>query len=243
MALGFGDRARLGQLYPSGGLCDYEMQLMAPSGVQVVTTRLPFAGTSVADDMGLVDDLEFHAALLADAEVDLIAFNCTAASMLVGAEAITSRITAKTGIPAVTTIEAVEQALLALDAKHIALVNPYPPEVEQREIAYLADRGFTVDATAGPACATPIEQATISPATWCRHVAELDTRGLDAVLVSCAGVRTAEIIVELEDACGLPVVTSNQALLRLSLLRMGLAPTSSGYGRLLAGLPDTVTTR
>ena len=33
MSLGFGTTARIGQLYPSGGLCDYEPQLMAPAGV------------------------------------------------------------------------------------------------------------------------------------------------------------------------------------------------------------------
>src|SRR5690606_8524778 len=112
-------------------------------------------------------------------------------------------------------------------------------EVEEHEIDYLADRGVTVVATAGPACATPTEQGAIPHATWLREVAALDPTGADAVLISCAGVQTAEIIDELEDLCGLPVVTSNQALLRLVLLRLGLAPVSPGYGRLLAALPAT----
>ncbi|MDP9821836.1 maleate cis-trans isomerase family protein [Nocardioides massiliensis] len=247
MALGFGHRARVGQLYPSGGLCDYELQMMAPAGVQVVTTRMPFAATSAADDLAMIRDLERNALLLADAEVDLIAFNCTAASLLAGPEVVTARITAATGISAVTTIDAVEQALLALDARRIALVNPYPPEVEEHEISYLADHGFTVVATAGPACATPTEQGAIPHDTWRREVGGLDPAAIDAVLISCAGVQTAEIIGELEDLCGLPVVTSNQALLRLVLLHLGLEPVSPDYGRLLAAraaaLPATEVVR
>ncbi|WP_406726860.1 hypothetical protein WJ438_22660 [Streptomyces sp. GD-15H] len=84
MSLGFGHLARIGHLYPSGGLCDYEIQLMAPDGVQFLTTRLPFRNTGIADDLGLVENLEQHARLLADADVDVIAVNCTAVTLLVG---------------------------------------------------------------------------------------------------------------------------------------------------------------
>ena len=104
--------ARVGHLYPSGGLCDDEIQLMAPTGVQFLTTRLPFRATGVADDLALADDLELHAGLLADAAVNLIAFNCTAASMLLGPEPLRRRIAAETSLPVVTTIEAVVEPFL-----------------------------------------------------------------------------------------------------------------------------------
>jgi hypothetical protein len=42
MASGFGWKARIRHLYPSGGLCDYVPQLMAPTGFQYLTTRLSF---------------------------------------------------------------------------------------------------------------------------------------------------------------------------------------------------------
>ena len=94
MALEFGWRARIGQLYPSGGLCDHEPQLMAPAGVQFLTTRLGFRKARIEDDRALVNGIENHARLLADAEVDLIAFNCTAASLVVGPDEINRRIRA-----------------------------------------------------------------------------------------------------------------------------------------------------
>ena len=83
MSIGFGHRARIGQLYPSGGLCDFEVQRMAPEGVQFVTTRMSFRDTSRESDLALVQDVEAHARLLADAKAELIAFNCNAASLMV----------------------------------------------------------------------------------------------------------------------------------------------------------------
>lgn len=234
MSLGFGTRARVGQLYPSGGLCDYELQVMAPDGVQVLTTRMPFRATGVADDLALVQGLEHHARLLADAEVDLIAFNCTAASMLVGPAEVRRRIHEATDLPAVTTIEAVEVALDLLGARRIALLNPYPDEVVAREVAHLAGLGVDTVVTAGPSCATPVEQGSIPPEEWLRLAGSIDTGDVDVVLLSCAGTRTAEVLDAMEQACGRPVVTSNQALLRLVLTRLGIAPVSTGYGHLLS---------
>jgi len=99
MVLGFGWKARIGQLYPSGGLCDYEPQVMAPEGVQFLTTRLGFRKAGLEDDAAVARDLEPHAKLLADAQVQLVAFNCTAASLVAGPDVINRRITDATGIP------------------------------------------------------------------------------------------------------------------------------------------------
>lgn len=242
MSVGFGARARVGQLYPSGGLCDYELQMMAPAGVQVLTTRMAFRGTSVADDLALVDDLEAHARLLADAEVDLIVFNCTAASLLVGPAEIRRRIHEATGIGSITTIEAVEAALHHLGVRRIALLNPYPEDVEAHEVEHLHGLGFEVVATAGPSCATPVEQAGIPPEEWVRLAGGLATAGADGVLISCAGTRTAEAIATIEELTGLPVVTSNQALVRHVLTTLEVEPVSPGYGSLLSPASPTTPT-
>ena len=123
MTGGFGWRARIGQLYPAGGLADSEPQTMAPDGVLFVTTRLGFNRVGLEQSRGLVRDLEGPARLLADAEVQLILFNCTSASMAVGPEAIKTRITGATGLPATTTIEGVMAALAATGARRLGLLG------------------------------------------------------------------------------------------------------------------------
>lgn len=239
MSIGFGDRARIGHIYPSGGICDYEIQMMAPPGVQFLTTRLPFHHTGLDDDRAMADGVAGAAVLLAHAEVDLIAFNCTAASMLVGPDAIREQVSAATGgIRCLTAIEAVVQGLQAVGARRIALLTPYPDEVEEAEVAYLAAHGFTVVARGGPVCETPVEQGSILAAEWVRLAAELDTAHADAVLISCAGTQTADAVAAVEASSGLPVITSNQALLWLVLSACGITDRIPLYGRLLA-LPRT----
>ncbi|WP_018004432.1 maleate cis-trans isomerase family protein [Cupriavidus neocaledonicus] len=237
MSLGFGYQARIGHLYPSGGLCDFEVQLMAPAGVQFVTTRMPFSRTSLESDKAVVADVESHAALLATAEVSLIAMNCTAASMAVGAQAINQRIFDATGIPSITTTDAILAALRAIGASRVALMTPYPSEVVEMEIAFLARHNIEVTCDISDPCSTPIQQGSFPASHWAELAAQIDTDQADAVLISCAGIQVSGVIEAIERA-GKPVVASNQALLWHCLRTLGLTDRPSGFGSLLAGRFD-----
>ncbi|MFE4500483.1 hypothetical protein ACFRFQ_11510 [Rhodococcus sp. NPDC056743] len=240
MSLGFGHITRIGHLYPSGGLCDYELQLMAPDGVQFITTRLPFATTDIEGDRLLVKWLESYVGLLADAQVDIIALNCTAATMLVGPERLKKRIYDATGIEAVTTIEAVMAALATTGVRHPALLTPYPEDVVEAEVCFLRSEGIEVVTHLGMPRLTPVEQAMIEPGQWRDLAATLDRTKIDGLLVSCAGVRIADEIESIERQLDLPVITSNQALLWHLLETLRIPERPRGYGSLLAGLhPET----
>jgi len=236
MSIDFGTLARIGHLYPSGGLCDYEIQRMAPDGVQFVTTRMPFRRTGLADDLALFDDLEAHSRLLADAEVDLIAVNCTAATMLAGPDAVNSRVRAATGIAATTTIEAVLEALAAAGIRRVALLTPYEEEVTAAEVAFLRAQGLEVAGTATLPCRTPVEQAERDPEVWRRLARDPALRQADGLLISCAGIRVAPVLADIEREFGRPVIASNQALLWRCLRMTGVQDRPAGYGALLNGV-------
>lgn len=224
---------RIGHLYPSGGVADYEIMRMAPEGVQFLTTRMPFRRTGREDDLALLRDVETHAGLLADARVELVAFNCTAASLMAGPGVLEQRIETATGIPAVTTIDGVTRALTRLGARRIALFTPYPHEVIAEEIHYFDRLGITVTAQNHLPCATPLEQGEIPAQRWLDLALAIPTSDADALLFSCAGITISPVIERIEHATGLPVVTSNAALLRLVLDRLAWPAPVSGYGRLL----------
>lgn len=225
---------RVGHLFPSGGVSDYELIQMAPAEVQFLTTRMPFRKTGLADDRALLHDVETPAQLLADAKVELIAFNCTAASLLAGDGVLEARITAVTGIPAVTTIAAVKSALAELQAQRIALFTPYPEEVVAAELIYLQAQGFSVVAQSHLPRHLPLDQGLIPPADWIDLVAATDLADAQAILFSCAGIVISPVIAQIEAMTGLPVVTSNQALLRLVLRHLGCDAPVLGFGDVLA---------
>lgn len=235
MTGGFGWRARIGQLYPAGGLADSEPQTMAPDGVLFVTTRLGFGRVGLAHSLGLVRDLEGPARLLADAAVQLILFNCTSASMAVGPDAIKSRITGATGVPATTTIEGVMAALAATGARRLGLLTPYSEDVVEAETAFLGDSGYEVTMTGGRPCATPVEQGSLSPETWLDWAAPFASAPIDALLISCAGIRVAPVLEAIEERVGVPVVTSNQAVVWHCLKLLGIVERPQGFGAILAG--------
>lgn len=208
---------------------------MAPEGIRFLTTRMPFRRTGVEEGLtGLFDSLEAQALLLADAQPDLIAVNCTAATMLAGPQLINRRVLAATGIDSVTTIEAVLAALQVCGMRRIALMTPYLPEVVQAEITFLSGQGIEVVATAGQACASPVEQGEIPPAYWLETGRQLACMDCDGLLVSCAGVQISVVLAQLEQVWQRPVVSSNQALLWHCLRRLGVAERPTGYGSLLA---------
>ncbi|TAK82240.1 MAG: arylmalonate decarboxylase [Betaproteobacteria bacterium] len=235
MAPGFGWKARIGQLYPSAGLCDHEPQAMAPEGVQFLTTRLRFRRARLEDDASLVNDIEVHARLVADARVSLIALNCTAASMVAGAESINRRIESATGIRSTTTIEAVMAALSAARMRRFALMTPYVSEVVAAEIEFFKNYQLNVASHAGIPCEDPVAQGGIAPQRWVELARTLRDSDCDGLLISCAGIRIASVLETIEQEFGRPVIASNQALVWHCLRLLGLPERASGFGALLAG--------
>jgi maleate isomerase len=84
------------------------------------------------------------AQLLADAQVDVIAWNGTSAGWL-GFEAdvqLCQEITAATGIPATTSVLAIAEILRDRQITRFGLVTPYLLEVQARIMANFANEGF-----------------------------------------------------------------------------------------------------
>lgn len=240
MYLGYGWRARIGHLYPSGGQCDFEPQLMAPEGVQFLTTRLSFRSAGLEDDHALVENLEVHAQLCADPGVELIVLNCTAASAVVGPAAINGRIEAATGVRSTTTFEAVLAGLRAAGLRRIALITAYVDEVNQAEIEILRREGFEVVACGGIACTNPRDQGSIEPERWHEEAMKLASVEADGLLISCAGIQISPVLGRIEAGFGRPVIASNQALVWHCLRLLGIEQRLEGFGRLLAGHFDRV---
>jgi maleate isomerase len=235
----YGTRARIGLMVPSGNaICEAELHAMLPEGVVALITRLELRGSSEAELSKMLDRLEEAAGLLADARPGLIGFHCTAVSTFAPDRAgeIPARMMKATGLPAVTTADAILAALDALGAKRILLVTPYIPAVHEREIAFLAAHGCTVVGGDMMGINTNAEMAQIPPAeiaAQARRAARAHP-GADALFISCTAIRSAVLIAPLEADLGMPVMTSNQVMAWHALRRLGIKDARPGFGRLMA---------
>ncbi|RJF64968.1 maleate cis-trans isomerase family protein [Rhodopseudomonas palustris] len=231
----YGRRLRAGVLVPSGNsVAEPEIRAMLPAGVSALVTRLPLRGSSRAELMTMLDGLEAAARLLADAQVDVIVFHCTAVSTFAPdlAGTIRDRIQAATGLPCFTTADAIIAALQRLQARRVTLLTPYIGEVHQREADFLVAGGFEVADSAWLGIDTNTEMGRCEPATlldWAQREAATPA---DACLISCTAIKSLPIVAELERRIAMPVLTSNQCMVWYLLDQHGIAPNDRRFGRL-----------
>ncbi|MBB5687738.1 maleate cis-trans isomerase family protein [Sphingobium boeckii] len=154
--------------------------------------------------------------LLADADLDAIAFNCTGASITGGPEGarkLADDITLATSAPATTTALAVVAALRAVGATKIVHICPFAPEFAQDEATFLRDSGFEVVGSRGLGFTDAKVAAQMSPEEIIEIIAATDIRDADAIFLACANVRATEAVAALEARFGKPVIASNQAVI------------------------------
>ena len=175
---------------------------------------------------------------LAERGAQAVAYGCTSGSYVLGPSgdaAIIERMRNAAGVPATTTSTAVVAALRTLGAQSVAVLSPHIDDLNARLRTYLEAAGFNVAAMVGLSLSCDIE--AVEPAET-RHIVEsqVDRADADAVFISCTGMRTAEIIDEMEASLGKPVVTANQATLWHLGQLAGVSTATAGRGRLLAAL-------
>jgi maleate isomerase len=167
---------------------------------------------------------------------DLVAYACTAGTFVDGPDAARSLCTdieRIAGCPVVATSQSMVDALRHLSVTRIALATPYPRDVTEVERRFLVGSGFDVVASA----CLGRSGADVRPTRF-DEITEL-VRGVDrptaeAIFVSCTDLRALEVAASLEAALGKPVLTSNQVTLWGILRALNIAPSLSGFGRLLS---------
>ena len=238
MAANYGDRARIGMLLPSvNRAAEPQITEMLPRGVSLHTTRLRLRASDEAAINEMVSDVERGAAMLADADVDLIVFHCTAASMFAPGfdDGIIERIENATGKNATSTSKGCLEAFELFGAKNITLTTPYTQETNDREVAYLASHNVKVLSETGAGIGGDgAAMLAIEPEEWRRRVNAQDEPDSQAAFISCTAIRAVEAIEPIEADIDKPVITSNQAMLWHALRKLGVDDRPQGFGRLMA---------
>ncbi len=172
--------------------------------------------------------------ILPGAELDVVAYGCTSASMAIGEEKVFENIrTARPGVACTTPITAAFAAFRAFKANRIGVLTPYRSEVNQIVADYIRARGFSVPVFGSFNEGDDGIVAAITPKSIRvgveRIIAE---RSVDAVFVSCTSVRLAEAAADAERETGLPVTSSNHAMAWHALRLAGIGDCLPELGRL-----------
>ncbi|WP_247730303.1 maleate cis-trans isomerase family protein [Halovivax limisalsi] len=214
----YGWRARAGLIVPSvNSTAETELGPRMPDGVSSHVSRMYLEDGTVDHLEKMAGEAEESASLLGTADVDVIAYTCTAGSLHEGLgfdEQLESELSeAAGGVPTVATAASIKRAFDALGLERLSVTAPYIDDLNDLEVEFLEASGYDVTNMNGLGIKSGLEIGAQKQEDTYRTVREADHSGADAVFISCTNLPTLDIIEKLEADLGMPVLSSNQATL------------------------------
>lgn len=227
----YGWRRRIGLLVPANNtVVEPELGARLPAGVAMYATRLMVEGDFAPEALHRMEgQTERGLAELAVARVDLAVYACLSTSLAKG-PAWDLSFPRRRRTPVFTAASATVGALRALGAVRVAFLTPYPAAIQRLVTPYFRALGFDPVAAHSLDLAGYDAVGRVAPAEVRRLARGVDLGGAEAVCVLATDLATLEAIEAMEADLGLPVVTTNQAILWRSLAGMR---AGGGPGRLL----------
>ena len=233
-----GARARIGVVVLA---TDYTLEhefrkILVSPGVDFYHARIANSVTVNTETLSAMKPLITQTAslILPGDELDVIAYGCTSASVVLGDSVVESLlISAKPNSKTTNPACAAEAALKTLGAKKIAILTPYEREVNDLVQKSMEERGFEIPVFASfnenhdPTVAAINESSLLNAVKKMISITEID-----AVFISCTSVKIVNSIKKLENELKIPVTSSNHALAWHCLRLAGVEDIQPDLGKL-----------
>jgi maleate isomerase len=213
----------------SNTMMEVDFARYMPPGTALHTARMFMEDTTPAGENRMLDEFALPAARdLGTARPDVVVFGCTSAGALRGNDYDTQlceRISELAGAPVVSTIGAVRAAIQASGAASIGVITPYVDELNEKIKASIEADGPHVATITGLGITDNFEIAEIGPGEIVafaeRALGRLAAEaGIGLVFASCTNFGAMAARPAIAERLGLPVVTSNQAVLAAAVARL-----------------------
>lgn len=174
------------------------------------------------------------ATILPGERLDVVAYGCTSASMVLGNERVFERIQeVQPDAKCTTPSAAAFSAFKAFGAKRIGVLTPYREDVNNIVRSSIESAGFEVPIFASFEEERDPVVARIDAASLETGVSEiLKASSVDMVFVSCTNVRLMNAVAGIEKSTGVPVTSSNHAMAWHALRLAGDQSDRPELGRL-----------
>jgi maleate isomerase len=222
--------ARVGLMIPSSNtMMEVDFARDLPPGTALHTARMFMEDTTPAGENRMLDEFALPAARdLGTARPDVVVFGCTSAGALRGNDydaQLCERISGLAGAPVVSTIGAVRAAIQASGAASIGVITPYVDDLNEKIKASIEADGKRVAAITGLGITDNFEIAEVGHdeivAFAERSLGRLAAEaGIGLVFASCTNFGAMAARAAIAGRLGLPVVTSNQAVLAAAVARL-----------------------
>ena len=171
--------------------------------------------------------------ILPDQKLDCVAYGCTSGTIAIGEEHISSQVQRSKPEAKVTTpITASLKAFKKLNLKNIAVLTPYPKDVNVTVFDYLIKNNLKIDSFNSFNLNYDSEIAQVSLESLKESIAKINLDNVDGLFVSCTALKIVDILDEVEKKFNTTVISSNQAIIWDCLQLLDMNVKISGYGKL-----------
>ena len=209
-----------------------------PSGVRFIGNGLGFNGMTIESYNEAIPRAMPRAQELAAQGANLISVFGSSITFYKGAafnQELTDKVTALTGLPDTTQSNGLVDGLKHVNAKRVAVATAYTDIVTERLKVFLIEHGFEVMSTKGLGYERVPEGAATPEILHKLGVDSYAAAGkADAIVMSCGGLRTLDVIVPLENSTGVPVISSTPHGLWHCARMLGVKDKIQGFGMAMA---------
>lgn len=243
---------RIGQIVPSSNTTmETEIPAMLRAREALLPERFSFHSSRMRmqkvtrEELAAMDrDSDRCALELSDGRMDVMGYACLVAIMSMGlgyhrtSEKRLHEVSLANGKPApvVSSAGALIEGLQALGAKKVSVLTPYMKPLTQLVVDYIEHEGIAVHDSLSLEIADNLAVGAQDPLAPAELVQRLDTRGVDAVVISaCVQMPSLASVQRAQDRLGIPVVSASVCTTWSLLKRLGLPAQVPGAGELLSG--------
>ncbi len=235
---GIASRARIGLVVlASDHTVEHEFrQVVTMPGVAVYQARIPNSPKITTHSLrAMAGDIAGQASvILPGVELDVLAYGCTSASMVLGEDRVFELI--KKGRPEArptTPITAAFAAFRAFRSRRIGVVTPYSEDINRIVRRYFIDNGLKVPVFGSFNQTDDNRASRISADSIRDAIMKIGSHTeVETVFLSCTSLRLTDTVHDIESQLGKPVTSSNHALIWHALRLAGVSEPINGYGSL-----------
>jgi maleate cis-trans isomerase len=234
----FGYRARIGYISPSViELNAYDFYRIVPKGVGLIAVACMVEGWKEDAYKRALSQVEYCARELARRACDFVIHGGAPLVLSQGKGFETKflkQLEEITGVPCTTSIVAAMDAFRDLSVRKLAVVDPYPPDLNAKMTDYLKDWGFEVVSLISLGTSfTESSIASIGDIYRAAKGAIKEAGNAEAAFIPCANFPVVDVIEDIETDLGLPVITNITSQLYVAFKTIGMRHKIAGFGRLM----------
>ena len=171
--------------------------------------------------------------ILPDQDLDCVVYGCTSGTIAAGHDSIEQKVKAAKPMAEVSTPStAAIQALKKLKINKVSIFTPYIKKLNDDVLDYFKSKGFEVTSNSYFDIQDDYDIGKVDQDYLYEVLSKIDLNGADALFVSCTALPVLEIIDKLEKKLNTIVLSSNQALIWDTLVKIKKNNSVEGFGKL-----------